>query len=195
MFDWLRRERDVGRKAGEIYGAVVAQAREPAFYLDFGVPDTHVGRYEMIALHLSLVLDRMGAPGVGDEELRRGIVERFVTDMDDAMREMGIGDTSVPRNVKKAAGGLLERTKAYRAALAAQSETGASIDQLPETLARYVYAKAGSPLPASLSALAAYVRDLDRHLAALPDDGFRAASVSFPIPGGATAPVIREAER
>jgi cytochrome b pre-mRNA-processing protein 3 len=67
MFDWIYGRRDDRQKASEIYGAVVAQARNPEFYTSYAVPDSIEGRYEMIALHLAIVLERLGAADVADE--------------------------------------------------------------------------------------------------------------------------------
>ena len=67
-------------------------ARRPALYLDYGVPDTLQGRFEMVALALFPVLNRlMHEPG-DDPELARLVSESFVDDMDAAFREMGVSD-------------------------------------------------------------------------------------------------------
>jgi len=87
-----------------------------------GVPDTPSGRYEMVALHLSLVLERLRADADEASPLPRLLVEAFVSDMDDSLRELGTGDLAVPKKVKKAAAGLYERSMAYRSALAAGDE-------------------------------------------------------------------------
>ena len=66
MLDFLNARTDMRRKAGEIYGAIVTQARRPAFYADLGVPDTPSGRYEMVVVHLVLVLERLrSVPAAG----------------------------------------------------------------------------------------------------------------------------------
>lgn len=119
MLNWLAKRADVARKADNLYGAVVAQARQPSFYADFGIPDTLEGRYEMIVLHLFLVLERLRQATPDDTKLSRALIERFVTDMDDCMREIGVGDLTVPKRVKKAAAVLYKRADAYREALAA----------------------------------------------------------------------------
>ena len=46
-----------------VYGAIVAAARHPRFYAQWGVADTVDGRYDMIVLHAVLVLDRLVAEG------------------------------------------------------------------------------------------------------------------------------------
>src|SRR5262249_12055523 len=106
------------RTATKLYGRVVAQARLPSFYAEWGVPDTPEGRLELLLLHLALVLQRLGSGPTPPGRLARRLGETFVTDMDDNMREMGLGDMSVPRRVKKAAAALFDRTVEYSAVLA-----------------------------------------------------------------------------
>lgn len=122
MLNWLAKRADVARKAENLYGAVVAQARQPAFYADFDMPDTLEGRYEMIVLHIFLVLERLRQAMPEDTKLARALIERFVTDMDDCMREIGVGDLTVPKKVKQAAAGLYKRADAYRSAHASGGE-------------------------------------------------------------------------
>jgi len=117
MLKWFAARASNTRKAKQLYGAVVAAARQSEFYRDYGVPDTLNGRYEMIVLTLFQVLERLRAEGELAKETSRLTLEAFFTDMDDCMREIGVGDLSVPKKVKKAAAGFYERTKAYRAAL------------------------------------------------------------------------------
>lgn len=131
------------RKAGKIYGAVVTQSRQPDFYAALGVADTPVGRYEMLVLHLILVLERLRAQGVADSRLDRLLVERFVADMDDSLRELATGDLAVPKKVRRAATGLYDRMMDYREGLAAE-DAGA----LAAALGRYVYdAEGAADLP------------------------------------------------
>ena len=177
MFTWLAKRSESRRKARELYGAVVTQARDPAFYRRLGVADTPEGRYEVIALHLVLLLDRLGGSGVGGTVLRRETLEAFVTDMDDAMREMGVSDVRVPRNVKKAAGGVYTRSNAYGAALNAPVGDNAA---LQDALTTYVYQ--GRP-EAPLNELASYVRGAVAHLADEPDAALWAGKVTFPRVG------------
>jgi len=119
MFAWIKQRKNHRRVAEDLYGRIVAQARTPEFYDKLGIEDSLEGRYEMVVAHLVLVIERLRADGDMHRELARTLVERFVTDMDDSMRELGIGDTGVPKKVKRAAAGLVERTARYREALAA----------------------------------------------------------------------------
>ncbi|MFN3868596.1 MAG: ubiquinol-cytochrome C chaperone family protein [Hyphomicrobiaceae bacterium] len=146
MLSWIRAQNDKSRKATELYGAVVAQARSPRFYDGLGVPDTLAGRYEMIVAVLFQVLERLkGQPGEVDEVARKAL-ESLFTDVDDQMREIGIGDLSVPRKVKRAAAGFYERSLAYRAALDAGDEAA-----LAAALARFIDTAGGDPAAADVA--------------------------------------------
>lgn len=175
MLESLRTRAETRRKAGELYGAVVAQARRPEFYTDLGVPDTPVGRYEMVVLHLFLVLERLRSAAGRGAPLDRMLVEAFIADMDDSLRELATGDLSVPKKVRRAAAGLYDRTMDYRAGLAELSDA-----PLAAALARHIHdAPAGAEADARLVALAAYVRQGARALAEVSPAG---DGVRFPDP-------------
>lgn len=152
MLAWLKTFGDRRQTARSIYGSIVTRAREPVFYADWGVPDTLQGRFEMIALHLVLVLRRLAAEGRAGERLARALTETCMVDLDDAMREMTFGDLAVPREVKRAAAALFDRHTAYLAALGKPDDI-----RLAEAIAaQLAYLGAGSDLDAR--ALAVYVR-------------------------------------
>ncbi len=132
MLNWLKTRNEDRCKAMELYGVIVTGARQPAFYSDCGVEDTPEGRYEMIALHLFLVIERLKGAGPQADRVAQRVMEAFVTDMDDSMREMGVGDLSVGKKVKRSAAGLYERFRAYRSALAKSG------DALAEEIAAFV---------------------------------------------------------
>jgi cytochrome b pre-mRNA-processing protein 3 len=114
MLTWFSRRSSQAQLAPELYGLIVAQARRPEFYLDGRVPDTKEGRFALLVLHMTLVLERLRTEGAVGAAFGQQLIEAFVTDMDDNMREIGIGDLSVPRNVKKAAAALENRWNRYR---------------------------------------------------------------------------------
>src|SRR4051812_46321929 len=101
-----------------IYGMIVAQAREPAFYAAFGVPDTVDGRFDMLLLHLWMVLRRLLRSGDGGE-LSQMLFDHFCADMDGNLREMGVGDLTVPKRMQKFGEAFYGRSMAYDTALAA----------------------------------------------------------------------------
>src|SRR3990170_2959830 len=109
MLEWLTERSQSRRTAGELYGRVVAEARQPMFYVELGVPDTPEGRYEVVVLGLFLILERLRVERGAGEKLSQQLLEAFVTDMDDCMREMGVGDLTVAKRVKRAAAGFYER--------------------------------------------------------------------------------------
>lgn len=132
MLTWWRARSRAGRTASDLYGSIVTAARRQPFYAEYGVLDTPDGRFAMVIVHMYLALERLQREGPAGQELSRALVEAFVTDMDDSMREMGIGDLTIPRKVKKAAGALYECAEAFRAADAAGCEELA--DALQRTL-------------------------------------------------------------
>lgn len=147
MLGWLTGKSEAQRTAGELYGRVVAAARQPRFYAEMRVPDTLEGRFEMVVLHLFLALEALRSASVGgDDEVSRLTIEAFITDMDDSMRELGVGDLTVPKKVRRAAAGFYQRAGAYRAALAAPDESaleralGKDVSGDAKPLASYVRA-------------------------------------------------------
>lgn len=176
MLESFRTRAETRRKASELYGAVVTQARAPQFYADLGVPDTPSGRYEMVALHLFLVIERLQRVDDRASALPRMLVEAFVADMDDSLRELGTGDLAVPKKVRRAAAGLYERSQSYRTALAASDDTA-----LRELLIEHAYA---GTINAGADALARYIRNASRLLAQEDAVGALLARRAFPSPTG-----------
>lgn len=103
-----RRER-----GDKLYAAIVAQARSESFYRDCGVPDTVDGRFDLIVLHTYIVLDRLRAEGEAGRKLSQQLFDTLFDDMDRSLREMGVGDLSVGKHVKRMASGFYGRMKAY----------------------------------------------------------------------------------
>ncbi len=104
-----------------IYGMIVTQAREPLFYRDFGVPDTVNGRFDLLLMHLWLVL-RCLKPAGGGLALSQALFDHFCNDMDDNLREMGVGDLTVPKRMQAFGEAFYGRTAAYDLALTAGHE-------------------------------------------------------------------------
>lgn len=130
MLGWLKESSRLRRKAEELYGGVVAAARQTGFYGAGRVADTPEGRLEMVALHLFLLAERLNREGKEGEKLAQSLIEAFVTDMDDCMREMGVGDLKVPEQVKHAAAIFYKRSRGYREGVAAALSGAGSLDTL-----------------------------------------------------------------
>jgi cytochrome b pre-mRNA-processing protein 3 len=95
-----------------IYGMIVTQAREPVFYRAFGVPDTVNGRFDLLLLHLWMVLRRLKSIE-GGAALSQALFDHFCNDMDDNLREMGVGDLTVPKRMQAFGEAFYGRTAAY----------------------------------------------------------------------------------
>ncbi len=102
MFSFLFKKSKSETIPQQLYGSLMAQAREPFLYAEFGVPDTVMGRFDMLALHIYLFARRLRKV---DSEvsiaLSQDVFDLFVADVERALRELGIGDTTVPKRKKK----------------------------------------------------------------------------------------------
>jgi len=99
-----------------IYGMIVTQAREPLFYRDLHVPDTVNGRFDLVVLHLWMVLRRLKAIE-GASAFSQRLFDHFCDDMDANLREMGVGDLTVPKRMQAFGEAFYGRAAAYDLAL------------------------------------------------------------------------------
>jgi cytochrome b pre-mRNA-processing protein 3 len=121
-FNHFRKPRIAPRGTIEaIYGMIVTQAREPLFYRDLGVPDTVNGRFDLLLLHLWLALRRL-KPVAAGTDLSQALFDHFCNDMDDNLREMGVGDLTVPKRMQAFGEAFYGRMAAYDHALTAGHE-------------------------------------------------------------------------
>jgi cytochrome b pre-mRNA-processing protein 3 len=156
-----------------LYGAIVAQARSPAFYRGYAVPDTVTGRLEMILIHVFLFF-RRARGGTHMRRLGQGVFDRFCDDMDGNLREMGIGDLAVPKHMQRIGEAFYGRAAVYDAALDAGDNAA-----LSRALARNV----GEGLqPERAGRLAAYIKAVDVQLAQEDDTKLAQGLISFPDP-------------
>lgn len=165
------------RAAASLYAAAVAQARQPALYTELAAPDTLEGRFELIALHVHLLCRRLGTLGAGGAGLAQALFDAMFRDMDRNLRELGVGDPSLPRRIKAMIEAYYGRIKAYEAALVAGG------DALAVTIARNVYNAA--EVADAARAMAAYARRAQRAVDAMPEAELLSGRVAFPPVGGA----------
>lgn len=171
MLNWLTDRSKSRRKAEELYGRVVTAARQRELYSVLNVPDTPEGRFEMVAVMLFLALERLKKAGAEGDGLAQLAIEAFVTDMDDCLREMGVGDLSVPKKVKRAAAAFYERAAAYRTALDAQA-----LDGLCALLDRYIF-EGGNAVASA--ALARHMRAARQVLGGVPTEDVLQGVLTF----------------
>lgn len=170
---WLRRRAEDRQTAVDLYGAVVAEARRPFIFERFGVQDTPEGRAGLIILAAFPVLERLQAGSARARRVARLLTEAYVTDVDDCLREMGVGDMAVPRKVKKAAQALGERCKAYSTAARASDPVPAFAAELASTIPGLDEAPAGA------NALARYALATAQRLRTEPDEVLLAGRLAF----------------
>ena len=99
-----------------LFASASEKARDPAFYTG-GVPDTYEGRFELYTLHVVLLLHRLKGDGPRLADTRQGLFDAFVRNLDDGLREMGVGDLSVGKKMRKLGAGVYGRLKSYDEAL------------------------------------------------------------------------------
>ena len=129
------------RIAGDaLYARVVAQARQPALYTDLGVPDSVEGRFELYSLHVYLLLERIKDTGEQSSEVGQALFDIYLSGLDNALRELGVGDTVVGKRMRKLGAAFYGRVQSYEAALAALPDR----EQLDALVARTVYAQGGA---------------------------------------------------
>jgi cytochrome b pre-mRNA-processing protein 3 len=166
-----------GRTIDALYGAIVAQARAAHFYAEMGVPDTVSGRFDMVLLHVVLVLRRLRQGEAKERALAQGLFDAFCRDMDHNLRELGISDQGLPRHMQRVGEAFYGRARASESAL----DVGAGEGALAQALARNVYPDtAGEP---SAVALAQYVRKAEEVLGTQPLAALSDGIISFPDPG------------
>jgi cytochrome b pre-mRNA-processing protein 3 len=115
-FPTLRRPR-TPPPAETVYARVVEAARAPALYRRLGVPDTLDGRFEMLVLHAVLFFRRLRSEDEAARRLGQAVFEAMFRDMDASLRELGVGDLTVPKRIKGMIQAFYGRGAAYDAAL------------------------------------------------------------------------------
>ncbi|HEX3970152.1 MAG TPA: ubiquinol-cytochrome C chaperone family protein [Stellaceae bacterium] len=143
------------------YTSIVEHARTPDFFLRLDVPDTLDGRYEMIALHMFLVLNRLKAEHEETAEYAQALFDAMFADLDRGLREMGATDMGVGKRVKEMAKGLYGRIAAYEKGLNGDDRT------LDEALKRNLYGTV-QPRAESIAAVGRYMRSQAKNLARQP---------------------------
>jgi cytochrome b pre-mRNA-processing protein 3 len=165
-----------------LHGEIVAAARNPVLFTVFGIEDNFEGRFESVVLHAALVLRRLRALPAPAPDVAQDLADALFRHFEVALREIGVGDSSVPKKMKGLAEAFFGRGLAYDEALRGGHA------ELAEALKRNVHAgrKGGD-------ALALYVAALDAALAGAPVEAFIAGPVPFPSPSAVPMEATHEA--
>jgi cytochrome b pre-mRNA-processing protein 3 len=167
----LLRRSPHARAAAALYAAAVAAARDPTFYAALGVPDTLDGRFDLVGLHAFLLIRRLNGTPPPGAELAQAVFDAMFRDMDHNLRELGVGDLSVPRKVRQMWEAFHGRAAAYSAALDAADPAA-----LPAALARNVWRAADAPRAADLARV---TRAQAAHLRTQPLKAFITGTATF----------------
>jgi len=159
------------------YQRVVERARQPVFFAGYGVPDTVDGRFELICLHAFLYLYRLKADRPQSAALSQAFFDAMFADLDRSLREMGTGDLSVGKHVKRMAQGFYGRIRAY------QQGVDSADSALAAALERNLYGTVRGSAP-QIAGMAEYVQAAVGELARQPAAELLSGRVRFPAPDG-----------
>ena len=160
MLKWLTRRRyESGIE--KTYDEIVKQSRRPELMTNFHVADNIDGRFDLLCLHMCLVLKRLKKKPELTRQYSQDLFDFMFLDMDQSLREMGVGDLSVGNRVKEMGKAFLGRLQVYESVIDAKD------DKLQEALIRNVY-RGNVGCSEYADKLACYTRQIDKKLANIP---------------------------
>jgi len=173
LLSFFRRENPAETAAIALYHSIVAQARSALFYSELGVPDSLNGRFDLIVIHAMLVMRRLRAEPQSEDDVTQALFDYMFKDMDRSLREVGVGDMSIGKHIKKMAKAFYGRAEEY--------ENGMEQGDLPlaEALKRNLY-RTSTPSTAQVAALGAYLLEADKALAGAASDAVMSGHLPWP---------------
>lgn len=178
VFGFFRQKRNNRTIIERQYQILTSAARTPAFYRDMHVPDTVLGRFEMLSIILILYFRRTAQSARSGQEIAQNIIDAFFEDVDHSIRELGVGDPGVPKRMKKLASMYYGRLESYAKAL---DEKDA--DALQAALVRNLHPEAGADAP-PMNALAEWMFNAERKLAEAPETVIETGMTAIETPQG-----------
>lgn len=183
IFEWYRGRKARIEAAAHLYDMAVTQSRLPAFYEALGVTDSIDGRFDLLTVHIFLIMDRLGALGPEGRKTGQALFDRMFRAMELNLREAGVGDLGVPKHIKKMMKAFNGRLHSYAGAISAQNP-----DALQLALTRNVYRAEGEAIPAGVFDLTDYVLSVHRAFESMTLEQFQSGQIWFP-------PVLAEQQR
>lgn len=174
MLDKLFRPSPLKLTALRVLDAVNAAARAPELFGEGRIPDSFEGRFEAVTLFATLVLDRLAGQGPRADALGQEVFNQLFKMFDTALREVGVGDLSVGKRIRRMAEAFYGRVAAYRAALEQADDAG-----LDDAVRRNVLSLQPAD-PAFAAALVAHARAAHGALAGQALDDLLAGDVNLP---------------
>lgn len=159
-----------------VYAQIVAKARQPWLYLNAGVPDTVTGRFDMITLHSFLVMEHLSAKGDNESTFNQALFDEVFLDMDHSLREMGVGDLSVGKKVRKMSEMFYGACNGYRTAL--EQEEPKRTQALSDALKRNI---TGDEVESKkLASLVEYAMQAKNQVESIPVKSFITGKLDWP---------------
>jgi cytochrome b pre-mRNA-processing protein 3 len=118
MLALFKKKKPFAAPAERVYADILQRVRQPAFYSTYGVPDSFDGRFDLLLLHLFIVVNRLAREGQAAQEFNQALFDVTFADMDQTLRERGIGDMGVPKHQRRMMKAFNGRMHAYDEALA-----------------------------------------------------------------------------
>lgn len=175
IFDLFKTRKNNRQIVDRQYALLTQAARIPHFYLQLDVPDTVMGRFEMLSLVMILYLRRTTKSQASGQEVAQEIIDAFFQDIDHSIRELGIGDQSVPKRMKKLAGMFYGRLEAYGQALDQKDSQG-----LAAALKRNIHPQQTDA--ADMVGLAQWAMLAETELVNTPEEAVVTGSIALPSP-------------
>lgn len=186
--------------ADTLYGHLVDAARRPEPFVAYGVPDTVEGRFEVLATHVFLALRRLKLEGSEGRRFAQEVFDAFFRNIDDQLREMGVGDLSVGKKIRKFAEAVYGRMGAYEDALSHHGD-----DALIAAVARNVLGGTGNQeerggdldrdADPGATRFAQYMRDADIYLKTQRFSEILEGRIEFPAYGASEFAQDERADR
>ena len=171
----LFKSRPSRKLAEALYAQAVVQARRPVFYTDMGAPDRIDSRFELYTLHVLLLILRLRDEGPTGADAAQDLFDTYASALDNTLRELGVGDVSVGKKMRKLGEALYGRMSAYESAILAGDE-----DALALALTRNIMEAEAVTL--GMRTLAGYAMRTRASLSEQPFDGvMRAPAWPEPI--------------
>ena len=161
-------------QAVALFEAAMTRSRAPVFYAELGLPDTMQGRMEVLMLHLAALHRRLVRTEPHGPALWQDTLDYAMSEIERAMREVGVGDVTVPKRMRRVAEAFYGRAKAYGDALDAGDRSA-----LADALSRNAYAEA-QPDPVAVGRLAEDLVAVAAALDAQDDAALLRGQVAFP---------------
>ncbi len=180
MFRWFAGRAARKEAAEKIYDSIVAQSRNPGFYLHCSVPDTLSGRFDMLVIHMFIVLQILKIGGREGQLLAQEIVEAFIREMDTMVRDLGVSDRNVPKEVRKIAQLFYGQLLAYSTTMQRNDIPGLA----EEIWKSFQSAEASVEQQVAADDLAQYIVQSIKNIQEMPLNMLLQGNIRFPEIGG-----------